>query len=72
MERILFFLILRMQLAYLIVRFESIQIDNSRNQNLMLFFLLFFSLVYKSYFSCFRLSMVKALTHKNTLARIFF
>jgi hypothetical protein len=42
MEKILFFLILGMQLAYLIVRFESIQIDNSRNQNLMLFFFIFF------------------------------
>jgi hypothetical protein len=40
MERIFFF-ILGMQLAYLIERFESIQIDNSRNKNLMLFFFFF-------------------------------
>jgi hypothetical protein len=36
-----FFIILGMQLAYLIERFESIQIDNSRNKNLMLFFFFF-------------------------------
>jgi hypothetical protein len=42
MERIFFFIILGMQLAYFIVRFESIQTDNSTNKNLMLFFFYFF------------------------------